>query len=1302
MAIKYKDFEKREQLRKDYMDKAAEAAKTQANAYTDEQIRNIPAPPAPDIPTALPQKYEAFNIQLVQGKVSQSTNQTWEEYHKPLWNGSQVLTNSSATLANRAHFVTDTVLYWRSPRKYNLLITINGTEKEFVFEGEHSQYGTNWVIWQLKENDVVVAEAECIGAGNGQYYNNTSTVYVYCPDGSPYIGQTMTAARYGKKQYVYTLMYPEAVLQQPSETENTRFLTMCKSIATKNAKLKLTITDNVIEANYANISNELVTTDYVNGDNRIRWIGVVADRKPLDNGGSYHDLHDDMKTCIKGVLEVEYTDEEATKECVYDKIQGESYTFKIGDFNHEESSAFDYYFNGAILIPFSNAQIQASFTYRPVSGTENTIQVQSMVNNGQMLPYFDISELFGQAANTVMATITSNTAIENSDVGGRPVTTITLTSNIQNFTDANDEIMVGSILTLTPESLPQKYYRLNTALSKARWKTSETFDWINGQEAGTITAYVASWRFPKASKGAEYSVKLSDGTTQLFTVTGQNQQFSISINASKTPTDAQTAITVRFEVNADGSARILCSGANKEYHYIYTTIIVNKTSFYELENSAIKVNSEVRYILDENSYAIAKIAGLRKLIDKTEGKLRFTAELPPTSSIGSYLVVGETSVEGLAYIDDVLYTIPSSLPQTYKKKAVTLATSGWNDFIEIDWQNGKERDEYISSGSLSKWYIPFEVQQGDIINILKANNTWTEMTIGTVQQSMSVRLNIGHSIGNPSSTIDVGLEYSPSSDVGKRLYFYDRNYYEYLFTTIKITRPSEAFAKTYKYTDADVKVNSEVRFTLDEANGKLAGQFGLKKTIDKEAGKLTFTADTLPTSAITGTLEIGETSTEGAAFVEGISSDSTGFVKATEENTFTKTQTFNGTESQAGVKTNAIDNENGNRVVYFNGTKQMFGSDAIPTQVRTSEQRLKLERPVSGGTGTEIVEVANLADAVSGSITKLVELTWSTYDDEISFRFSDTSKNYALNNGNVIPFATAESTNSRLRLDIGKTYAIVYNGTTYTAVAEKNVLGTHTSSKLEFTIGDKTLVLMDMASVSSNVSADNLPKYRNKTAIAYFSDYSTPTQGTSFVLKTIPWAYTTVIPYDDNFTQTSDITISAALRNLTEVDPLYIAPTVRLSSDGINIWVPVFNTVQYGLDPLTSQPLITAFETKICPKKLLLILNSPTGSVVRLNGFSNRYRVGEGYGIILSTSSWSQSGTKYVGRVSGLFTNRFTDLEMIFESNEDSDRYYSANVRVKKSADWLTGTLISDVTEFIADSMPEGQISAHAYPIISY
>lgn len=461
MAIKYKDFEKREQLRKDYIDKAAEAAKTQANAYTDEQIRNIPAPPAPDIPTALPQKYEAFKVQLVQGEVSRSSNQTWEEYHKPLWNGNIVLT--TGTWDNS--FITDTIIDYPEVRKYSLLLTVGGVEKELKYVSSSTEYNT----YACTENGTVVLNAAVQKMNvRNNYYNNTTTVYVYCPTGSALIGQSLTAARYGKKQYVYTLMYPEAVLQQPSETENTRFLTMCKSIATKNAKLKLTLTDNVIEANYVNISNELVTTDYVEGNYRIRWIGIVADRKPLDNGGSYHDLHDDMPTCIKGVLEVEYTDEEATKECVYDKIQGESYTFKIGDFNHEESSAFDYYFNGAILIPLSNAQIQASFTYRPVSGTEKSIQVKSMVNNGQMLSYFDISELFGQAANTVMAIITSNTAVENVDMSGRPVTTITLTSNIQNFTDANDEIMVGSILTIMPQRTTE-----DTTLTAAGWANNQ-------------------------------------------------------------------------------------------------------------------------------------------------------------------------------------------------------------------------------------------------------------------------------------------------------------------------------------------------------------------------------------------------------------------------------------------------------------------------------------------------------------------------------------------------------------------------------------------------------------------------------------------------------------------------------------------------------------------------------------------------------------------------------------------------------------------------------------------------------------
>ena len=664
MAIKYKDFEKREQLRKDYMDKAAEAAKTQANAYTDEQIRNIPAPPAPDIPTALPQKYEAFKVQLVQGNISEGEDPMWSEYHETLWSGSEVLTNSSAT--TKAHFVTDTVLYWRSPRKYNLLITINGTEKEFVFEGEHSQYGTNWVIWQLKENDVVVAEAECIGAGNGRYYNNTSTVYVYCPDGSPYIGQTMTSARYGKKQYVYSLTNPAAILQYPSETENTRFLTMCKSIATKNAKLKLTLTDNVIEANYANISNELVTTDYIEGDYRIRWIGIVADRVPNKKyGGTY--IHADMPTCIKGVLEVEYTDEEATKECVYDKIQGESYTFKIGDFNHEESSAFDYYFNGAILIPFSNAQIQASFTYRPVSGTEKSIQVKSLVNNGQMLPYFDISELFGQAANTVMAIITSNTAVENVDMDGRPVTTISLTSNVQNFTDANDEIMVGQILTLTPTSLPQTYKKKAVTLATSGWHGEQTDAWSG---SAYIKDGTQSFQLNKncMAFGAKMTIKTSSTST---TLTGTLSEDGTKWTYPQTRIDSLT--TIKSATLIDNEATMTFSSMSGK---TYTSISFEGDTEprYTYTDTDVKVNSEVRFTLDEANGKIAGQFGLKKTIDKEAGKLTFTADTLPTSAISGTLEIGETSTEGAAFVDGI--TSDTDIPQRTTKDT-TLTAAGW-------------------------------------------------------------------------------------------------------------------------------------------------------------------------------------------------------------------------------------------------------------------------------------------------------------------------------------------------------------------------------------------------------------------------------------------------------------------------------------------------------------------------------------------------------------------------------------------------------------------------------------------------
>ena len=246
--------------------------------------------------------------------------------------------------------------------------------------------------------------------------------------------------------------------------------------------------------------------------------------------------------------------------------------------------------------------------------------------------------------------------------------------------------------------------------------------------------------------------------------------------------------------------------------------------------------------------------------------------IPLTGGNGISLDADETGHKIVIKLDGG--GLPTSLPQTYKKKAVTLAASSWGVENTADWSNGQHYD--VLDGNISKWYFPFNAKAGDTVSILQSNNTWKSWTIPTEQNVSYFTLIITSEAGGggAGSNTSIGLKWIPTAENGKQLYFYNNSMaasYPYLYTQIQWTSANPP--KTYQYTDTDVKVNSEVRFTLDEANGKIAGQFGLKKTIDKEAGKLTFTADTLPTSAISGTLEIGDTSTEGAAFVEGINED---------------------------------------------------------------------------------------------------------------------------------------------------------------------------------------------------------------------------------------------------------------------------------------------------------------------------------------------------------------------------------------------------------------------------------------------
>lgn len=265
------------------------------------------------------------------------------------------------------------------------------------------------------------------------------------------------------------------------------------------------------------------------------------------------------------------------------------------------------------------------------------------------------------------------------------------------------------------------------------------------------------------------------------------------------------------------------------------------------------------------------------------------------------------------------------------------------------------------------------------------------------------------------------------------------------------------------------------------------------------------------------------------------------------ENTFTKTQTFNGTESQAGIKTNAIDNENGNRVVYFNGTKQMFGSGEIPTQVRSSAQRLYFERPVSGGTGTEVVEVANVSDVGTGGVVIKRKKFRATVgngtlllDNKANIVLTE-SKNWTtverVNKANkrfISPFSFG------LDLQVGKGYTLKVGESTYTAICGFSTLdyvttgetdlvtfGTGAQAKmLEFTIGERKLRIVDCAIpygydelTSPDVAYDGGNIKEAVDAMAFWDDLSSTAISGELTLKTT--SYGEVLITDSDITSES-------------------------------------------------------------------------------------------------------------------------------------------------------------------------------------
>lgn len=333
-----------------------------------------------------------------------------------------------------------------------------------------------------------------------------------------------------------------------------------------------------------------------------------------------------------------------------------------------------------------------------------------------------------------------------------------------------------------------------------------------------------------------------------------------------------------------------------------------------------------------------------------------------------------------------------------------------------------------------------------------------------------------------------------------------------------------------------------------------------------------------------------------------------------EENTFTKTQTFNGTESQAGIKTNAIDNENGDRVVYFNGTKQIFGSGVIPTQVRSSEQRLKLERPVSGGTGTEIVEIANVADIGTGGVViKRKKFTAKVSDGTLLL---DNKANIVLTESkNWTTVERVRQTNEQLvspialglDLQVGGVYKFTVGDATYTATCGFSTLdyvttgetdlvtfGTGGQAKmLEFTIGARKLRIVDCAVpygydeiTSPDVAYDGGQVKEAVAAMAFWDDLSSTAISGELTLKTST--------YGDVRITDADITSESFVWFETEGTYAYASSGSANFYYAVDVNFAQAKTVTY--DIITGMGAGAACEQQDLPK-VVNILISPSGWV---------------------------------------------------------------------------------------------------------
>lgn len=327
-------------------------------------------------------------------------------------------------------------------------------------------------------------------------------------------------------------------------------------------------------------------------------------------------------------------------------------------------------------------------------------------------------------------------------------------------------------------------------------------------------------------------------------------------------------------------------------------------------------------------------------------------------------------------------TIPEALPQTAGAlKSGNLPTSGWEKTgFQTFWEGTAKCD--------ASTYKPIGTSKA-LADILYSDDTAYMMVDYNYQYYDKKNAKFSYKNSNASVGSMTGISFRSGSQVDNptilitrdgTMYGRGSNFassaYSVTYTRIGTSTISQQF---YTISDTSITANSDILMELTDEGGV--------KAYSMEAGKITVIRDTVPTSPIPYTYKVKQTNASGQFtlvnhFVPNIPVTSvngqtgavtiavptktselendSGFVKASEANTFTGVQTFSNAD---GIKANKVNNLNGGTWYDFDGTNDKFGNTTTPTIIRTSEARPKAEVP--SGSATVTKELALLEDIPS-------------------------------------------------------------------------------------------------------------------------------------------------------------------------------------------------------------------------------------------------------------------------------------------------------------------------------------------------